>query len=415
MSLGPRSLALAEELRRFEAPGVNTLYHDEPSLVWAQASGSEVTDVDGRTYLDFTSGFGVAALGHRPPPVLRALRDQLKSLLHGCGDVAAHPARITFAARLCQLAPMPDPRVYWATSGSDAVEIAIKTARLASGRRKILAFDHAYHGLSHGALAATSRPHFRDPFAQHLDPWVHHVGWGCDPCHIDAFLAAGDVAAILFEPIAGREGIHPPPPGWLEAIATRARHHEVALIADEILTGGGRTGTFWACAQQGVVPDLACFGKALGGGLPLAGVLGRARLMAAWARDGEALHTGTFIAHPLACAAGLAAVEMLDDPKLLARVTRLGRTLSAHLDGNVATGLGPTARRGQGLMQVLDFADSAIASRIARSCQGRGLLVLAGGRRGNSLQLLPPLVIRSRQLARALEILDAAIHQESAR
>jgi 4-aminobutyrate aminotransferase-like enzyme len=414
VNLGPLTLALAEELRRHEAPGVNTLYHGEPSVIWASATGPFVVDPDGRTYLDFTSGFGVAALGHRPPRVLRAVRAQLRTLLHGCGDVAAHPSRIALAARLAELAPMPNAQVYWATSGSDAVEVAIKTSRLATGRSAILAFDHAYHGLSHGALAATSRPLFREPFAPHLDPCVRHVAWGCDPATLAAALSAGDVAAVLLEPIPGREGVHTPPTGWLAAVAAIALEHQVLLIADEVLTGGGRTGSFWASRFEGITPDLVCFGKALGGGLPLAGVLASRDLFTAWTTAGEALHTGTFIAHPLACAAGLAAVEALSSPTLQARVSRLGRLLTDHLDQLVEAGRGPLARRGRGLMQAIDFVDATTAGQVARRCQDRGLLVLAGGRRGNTLQILPPLVLTVSQLASGLAILDLALSDETA-
>lgn len=414
MNLGPHTLALAEELRRHEAPGVNTLYRGEPSVIWASATGPFVVDPDGRTYLDFTSGFGVAALGHRPARVLRAVRAQLRTLLHGCGDVAAHPSRIALAALLCDLAPMPNAQVYWASSGSDAVEIAIKTSRLATSRPAILAFDHAYHGLSHGVLAATSRRLFREPFEQHLDPSVRRLEWGCDPATVAATLNAGDVAAVLFEPIPGREGVHPPPAGWLAAVAAIARDHQVLLIADEVLTGGGRTGTFWASSFEGITPDLVCFGKALGGGLPLAGVLASRELFACWTSPGEALHTGTFIAHPLACAAGLAAVEALSSPTLQARVCRLGRLLTDHLDQLVQAGRGPLARRGRGLMQAIDLVDATTAGRVAQRCQDLGLLVLAGGRRGNTLQILPPLVLTAGQLASGLAILDLALCDDTA-
>lgn len=403
---GPASRAAAEILRQVEAPGINTLYDDQPSVVWASARGCFVTDVDGNRLLDFTSGFGVAALGHRPPAVVRAIRRQLGVLLHGLGDVAAHPARIALAQLLVELAPMQPAQVYWAASGSDAIEIAIKTARLATGRRGLLSFDAGYHGLSHGALAATGRDSFRRPFLAHLDPFAQQLPWGCAPTRIQAALADQSVAALVIEPIPGREGIEVPAPRWLREVADVAASYGTLLIVDEILTGGGRTGTFWACQAEDVQPDLLCFGKALGGGMPLAGVLGRRALLGAWPSSGEALHTGTFIAHPLSCAAALAAVNELTSPKLRSRLERLATSVPARFSQR--PDLAPVLRevRGRGLMWALELVDSTTAAAVAREALARGLLVLAGGRRGSTVQLLPPLVISRRLLHQALCVLD---------
>ncbi|MEO7794457.1 MAG: aminotransferase class III-fold pyridoxal phosphate-dependent enzyme, partial [Thermoanaerobaculia bacterium] len=245
---GPKSTELARDLALYEAPGINTLGPgDAPSLVWRAARGANVLDLDGNRFLDFTSGFGAAAIGHRHPRVVAALVRQSSELLHGLGDVAAHPSRIELAGRLCALAPVDDPRVHFAVSGADAVEIAWKTALLSTGRRRLIAFDPGYHGLTLGALAATSRPEFRAPFAAQLSPHVDRLPFGCPLERIAELLVprgetASDVAALLVEPIVGREGVLVPPAGWLAGVARLCHEAGVVFILDEILTGFARTG-----------------------------------------------------------------------------------------------------------------------------------------------------------------------------
>ncbi len=333
---GPQSRAFAGDLARFEAPGINTLGGaDEPALVWRAACGANVLDVDGNRFVDLTSGFGAATIGHRHPQVVAAAARQAAELLHGLGDVAAHPARIALAGRLCALAPVDSPRVHFAVSGADAVEIAWKTALLATGRSRLIAFDPGYHGLSFGALAATSRREFRAPFVAQLSAHVDRLPFGCalelvaERLAVSGARAAGAaesaVAAVIVEPIVGREGVLVPPEGWLAGLARLCREAGAALILDEILTGFGRTGRAFACEHEAVRPDLLCCGKALGGGLPIAAVIGRADLMNAWRTGGEALHTGTFVAHPLACAAAFATLDVLADERLVPRAVAARR------------------------------------------------------------------------------------------
>jgi len=343
---GPRSRALALDLERLEAPGVNTVAGGagaEPPILWDTARGANVQDVDGNRYVDLTSGFGVAAVGHRHPRVVAAVRRQAGRLLHGLGDVHAHPLRVALAARLVGLAPVDEPQVFFAVSGAEAVEIALETALAATGRPGIVAFDPSYHGLTLGALAATSRPAFRAPFTAYLHPHVRRLPFGCPPAAVAAALAStagsaasagsaagspaaansgrpgppehsgtpgtsasGPAGAVLVEPIVGREGVLPPPPGWLAAVARLCREAGAVLIADEIFTGFGRTGRLFAVEAEGVRPDVLCCGKALGGGLPIAAVLARRSLFQVWSTPGEALRTSTFLANPVACAAALA-------------------------------------------------------------------------------------------------------------
>jgi 4-aminobutyrate aminotransferase-like enzyme len=403
---GPRSRALAARLARAEAPGINTLgAGDEPALVWSQALGANVLDVDGNRYVDLTAGFGVASVGHRHPRVVAAVVAQAARLLHGLADVASHPARLELAERLAALAPVDDGRVHFAVSGADAVEIALKTALAATGRAGVLAFEPAYHGVTLGALAATSRPEFRAPFAAHLHAHVTRLAFGADPEAVERALAAASFAAVLVEPVVGREGVRVPPPGWLAAVAAAARRHGALLVADEILTGFGRTGRWFAVEREDVRPDLLCCGKALGGGLPIGAVVGTRRVMEVWRTAGEAIHTGTFVAHPLACAAALATLDVLADEQLVARAEALGRDLGGALARLAA---GACAVRGVGALWGLEFASAAAARQAAAAARAAGVLVLAGGASGRVVQVAPPLVVSARQLERALALLAAA-------
>jgi 4-aminobutyrate aminotransferase-like enzyme len=408
---GPRSRALSRALARHEAPGINTLpAGGGPTLVWQEAVGANVLDVDGNRFVDLTSGFGVAALGHRPPAVVAAVRRQAGRLVHGLGDVHAHPLRAKLAARLAALVPVDDAQVYFAISGGDAVEIALKTALLATGRRRIVAFEPSYHGLTLGALALTSRPAFRAPFADHLSPEVVHLPYACPAAEVAAVLAGEPaVAAVVVEPVVGREGILVPPPGWLAEVAAACRARGTLLVADEILTAFARTGARFAVDADGVRPDLLCCGKALAGGLPLAVVVGRRELFAAWARGGEALHTATFVAHPLACAAALAALPRLTSARLLARVVRLGAAVGARLVAWPERFAAVTAVRGRGLLWGVELRSAEQAAAAVAAARDRGVLWLAGGPEGRVAQILPPLTIAARQLDGALDLLEEAL------
>jgi len=400
---GPRARAFADELALFEAPGVNTVGAG-PSPLWAEARGANVLDVDGNRYVDLTSGFGVALIGHRHPHVLNAVRRQAERLVHGLGDVHAHPARVALAAALSAHAPFDDAAVYFAASGSDAVEVALKTALLARRRGGVLAFTGGYHGLTLGALAAGGRAAFREPFAAHLHPHVRHLPFGCSGLELERILRGGDIACVVVEPIQGRAGVVLPPSGWLQEVAARARLHGALVVVDEILTGGGRTGPFFAVEAEDVVPDLLCCGKAIGGGLPFAAVLATRDLFAAWPAGGEALHTATFLAHPLACAAALASLRVLGHPAFRARAEALGAALVAELPA-LRERPGVTAVRGRGLLWGIEVAAPDGAVAWARRALGAGVLALPAGGDGRVLELLPPAVLHDRQRAVALAAL----------
>ena len=409
---GPRSRRLARHSTRLEAPGINAVGPDGTTLVWQEAKGANVLDVDGNRYVDLTAGFGVAAVGHRHPAVVAAIRQQSGTLIHGLGDVHSHPRRSELAREVLKQTPVDAGQVFFGVSGSDAVEIAVKTAMLATGSAGVLTFEPAYHGLSLGALNLTSRPEFREPFAEHLHANVHRLSFGCPSAEIANWLRRHpEASCVVVEPTVGREGVLLPPLGWLPELRRLCSQHQVLMIADEIFTGFGRTGRWFAVDHESVRPDLLCCGKALGGGLPIAAVVGRRDLMVAWKKSGEALHAGTFAAHPLSCAAALATLRVIRSERLVQRSARLGRQVASRLRDWPENHPSVLAVRGHGLMWGVELANSATAHRLTRTLLGRGVLALAGGPSGRVLQLLPPLVISESQLFGALDILAAALEE----
>ena len=400
---------LASRLAAVESRGV-TLLNPAPPF-WTEAEGAAVVDADGRRYLDFTGAFGVALAGHRHPRVVRRVVEQAGRLVHGMGDVQPPLAKVEFLEALAALMPWPDAKAILGLSGSDAVEAALKTAHLATGRPGIVAFEGAYHGLSLGALAATHRDHFRLPFTQRLADHVAFAPFPETPAEADASLRAVaqavddvDAGAVLVEPVQGRAGVRIPPPGYLGALAQTVRARGALLVADEIFTGLGRTGALLASSHEGVVPDLVCLGKALGGGMPLSACCGPARVMDAWPpSSGEAVHTSTFLGHPLACAAGLGFLEALETERLAAKAAQLGRDALSFLASSLPEGV---SARGRGLMIGLGPAPAAAVT--ARALDD-GVIALPAGAAGDVVQITPPAVVPPDELRRGLEILAAAV------
>jgi 4-aminobutyrate aminotransferase-like enzyme len=415
---GPRSRELAAQLARFEAPGVTYLGSDYP-VFWESAAGALVTDVDGNRYLDLTSAFGVAATGHTNPYVAAAVGDQAQRLIHGMGDVHPTEVRVQLLERLAELAPGALCKSYLATSGAEAVEFALKTALLATGKPRALAFHGAYHGLSLGALEVAGIERFRAPFAPLVAERATFLPFPNAGTRLETALndvraaLAHDrsIGAVIAEPVQGRGGVIVPPPGWLRGLRALCDEHEVLLILDEIYTGFGRTGTMFACEREDVVPDLLCLGKALAGGVPLSATVGTARAMDAWPRStGEALHTSTFLGNPLACAAALANLDELARLDVLGRVRAREHVLRERLQ-RVRAASAVRDVRGLGFLWAVEFADAALANRVVVRALARGLILLQSGTTGTSITIAPPLVVADDQLARALDLFERTVHE----
>ena len=404
---GPRSRALALRLAAVESRNVTALA-PEPPIFWEHAAGANVWDADGNRYVDLGAGFGVANVGHAHPRVVEALATQGRSLLHAMGDV--HPAAVKVALLEALAARFPGggpARAVLGSSGSDAVEIALKTALLASGRAGVVAFEGAYHGLTLGALDATWRREFREPFAERLARRTSFARFG-DAA--DVVRAAREcpapVGAVIVEPVQGRGGERVPPPGFLRALRELCSAEGWLLVADEVYTGCGRTGRFFACEHEDVVPDLLCVGKGLAGGMPLSACLGRAACMDAWPpSSGEALHTQTFLGHPPGCAAALAALAVIDDEKLAGRAAELGANALGFVREALAAHPRVVECRGLGLLIGIECDAPATAQRACASALARGVIALPSGDDGRVIAVTPPLVIGRDALLSALAVL----------
>src|SRR6267142_1478925 len=326
-------------------------------IVWERAQGVNVWDAEGRKYLDLTAAFGVAAAGHANQRVVRAGQRQMARLLHAMGDVHPHALKAKLARELSRITferwalgkskvRTAAAKTIFCNSGFEAVEAALKTATLATGKSGIIAFAGGYHGLGYGTLNATHREHFRRPFLSQLRQFGKFVPF---PTHdeqmtsalkeITALLRTRKFGALLVEPIQVRGGINIPPDSFLPELRKRCDRFGTLLILDEIYTGFGRTGKWFACEHSATVPDLICLGKALTGGFPLSACVGRADLMdAAWPRSqGEAIHTSTFLGHPVGCAMALAQIRQIKRSKLVERGQALGDFLLSQLAAQPAT------------------------------------------------------------------------------
>lgn len=418
-----------ERLRRFESRNVTFVTPDGSwPIVWVKARGCHVWDAEGRRYLDLTAAFGVAAAGHANARVVAAGRRQMNRLLHAMGDVHPHPLKADLARALSQITferwsrgrARLTGKTIFCNSGFEAVEAALKTAKLATGRQGVIAFEGGYHGLGYGALNATHRGYFRDPFRSQLGEFGSFVPFPVSEADLLAVERAmrtcfrrSRIGAVLVEPVQVRGGIRVPPPAFLPLLRRVSAEHGALLILDEIYTGFGRTGRWFACEHTGVVPDVICLGKALTGGFPLSACVGGADWMdAAWpCSTGEALHTSTFLGHPVGCAMALAQIDEIRRLNLVDRSAGLGRFFLSSLVEAVEHCGHPAAVCGCGLVIGIEFPEqnasngSQLVVQLTKNLLKRGFIALPEGERGNVLSFTPPLIIRKSDLVRFTRVL----------
>jgi 4-aminobutyrate aminotransferase-like enzyme len=411
---GPRTEELRSHLQAYESQNVTYLARDFP-VFWESASGATVTDVDRHRYIDLTAAFGVANVGHANKYVVAALHDQATRLMHGMGDVHPTEVRAQLLERLVQILPPGLEKTYLASTGSEAIEAALKTAMLSTAKKRFVAYRGAYHGLSLGALAVCGIPKFRDPFrglAAETTIFLDYPRNG--RVRLDDALKQlrdtldthDDIAAVILEPVQGRGGCVIPPRGYLAGVRDACSERSVLLIFDEIYTGFGRTGAWFACEHEGVTPDIICIGKAMGSGFPISAAVARRDVMDAWPRsEGEALHTSTYLGNPMGCAAALATIHELEHRRLPERAKHLGELLASQLPHLGSTGRARDVR-GCGLMWGIQVRDAATADRVVKSALARGVILLQSGLAGDVLSITPPLVITERQLTRAIGIVQ---------
>jgi len=424
---GPRSLELHARKTRAVASGVGTTL---PVYV-ERAGGGIVIDVDGNQLIDFGAGIAVVSVGNANPRVVEAVRRQVADFTHTCFMVTPYEEYVTVAEKLNELTPgAHDKRSALFNSGAEAIENAVKIARVHTGRQAIVAFEHAYHGRTNLTMALTAKnmPYKNGfgPFAGEIYrvPMAYPYRWPTGPqrCADEAFaeftslvhaqVGEQNTAAVIIEPIQGEGGFIVPAPGFLERVAAWCAEHGIVFIADEIQTGFCRTGDWFACEFENVVPDLIATAKGIAGGLPLAGVTGRAEIM-------DSVHVGglggTYGGNPVACAAALAAIETMRADDLCGAARRIDSVMRPRLVelGEKYGVIGEV--RGRGAMLAVEIVaaggkdpDAALTARLSAACHQQGLITLTAGTFGNVLRFLPPLVIGDDLLNEGLDILDSA-------
>jgi 4-aminobutyrate aminotransferase/(S)-3-amino-2-methylpropionate transaminase len=397
-------------------------------VVAQEARGALLTDVDGNTFVDFTGGVGVLNVGHSHPRVVQAAQEQLARFTHTDFTVVPYESYVELAERLCELVPLAGPtKAAFFNSGAEAIENAVKIARLATRRPAVIALEGGFHGRTLMAVSLTSKTHpykaGMGPFAPEVyrAPFPHSYR-GPDTATALAALeslfvshvAADEVAAIVFEPQQGEGGFVVAPPDFVQGLRSICDEHGIVLVADEVQTGFGRTGRMFAMDHHSVEADLLVLAKSIAGGLPLSAVVGRAELMDA---PPDSALGGTYVGNPVAQAAALAVLEVLDEERLVERASVIGGQLRARMDDWQARYPRIGDVRGLGAMVALELvADREtkepapqLATAVVEEAAGRGLLLLKAGTYGNCIRVLCPLVISDAELDEALDVWEDAL------
>ena len=393
--------ATGEECARYLA-GTSS---EPPALEVASAEGCWITAADGRKYLDWMAGISVLNTGHRHPRVAAAVSEQAGRHLHVMvyGEYA-QGVQLELARFLCSLAPVDDPRVFFANSGAEAVDGALKAARKSTGRKGFVAFEKSYHGDTFGALSVMGRPALRAPFEPLLSG-VSFLPFG-DAGALSA--VDGGVAAVIVEPIQAEGGIRVPPEGFLRELRRRCDRAGALLILDEVQTGLGRTGRMWGSEWDGVRPDILVLAKALGGGMPLGAFVAPARIMRTLSEAPPLSHLTTFGGHPVSCAAGLAALRVTVEDGLVRNAAELGEILQGALNGLKRMGVIRDVR-GRGLLIGVELGSAEEARAAVAACRDGGLLVGTTLNDEKVLRITPPMVMGDSEAVRGLEILTAVL------
>jgi 4-aminobutyrate aminotransferase/(S)-3-amino-2-methylpropionate transaminase len=423
---GPRSQALMERRRRAVTGGVTTAH---PIFV-DHASGATVTDVDGNTFLDFTSGIGVMNVGHARPEVVAAIHDQARRCTHACFQVAGYEGYVAVAEALCRLAPGDfEKRALLLNTGAEAVENAVKIARAFTRRGAALCFEHGYHGRTLLALTLTGKaiPYKAGfgPYAPDVHrlpfPYAYRDEGPRRPLEValQTLVRPQDLAAAIVEPVLGEGGFLVPPPSFVGELRALCDRHGIVLIADEVQSGFGRTGAMFASERLDLRPDLVTAAKSIAGGLPLAAVVGRATIMDAIPPGGVG---GTFAGNPVACAAALAAIGVLEAEVASGRAEAVGRRIHERISA-VARDVDLVGDvRGLGAMQAIELVrDRATrepapseTQQVIAEARARGVLLLAAGTYGNVIRFLPPLTAPDALLDEGLAVIEASLRAVAA-
>jgi 4-aminobutyrate aminotransferase/(S)-3-amino-2-methylpropionate transaminase len=417
---GPKSLELGARRAAALPRGIGVTL---PVFI-ASATAGVVQDVDGNRLIDFGSGISVTNVGNSAPKVVEAVTGQVREFTHTCFQVTPYESYVQVCEKLNELTPgSHEKRSFLVNSGAEAVENTVKIARYATGRSAVVSFDHGFHGRTLMGMTLTGKAmpykHGFGPFAPEVykAPYSYPFrgsGKLDDTIRfLQSTIGADSIACVVVEPIAGEGGFIVPEPGWLSGLYEWCKANGIIFIADEVQTAFGRTGTWFACEHEDVVPDLVSTAKSLGGGLPIGGVTGRAEIMDAVHQGGLG---GTFGGNPLSCAAALATIEMIDSEGLLGRSTMIGKVMLEQLKSLQESHPLIGDVRGRGSMVAIELVgedgispNQPATAQIASACHKAGLLVLTAGTYGNVIRLLAPLTIPDEYLETGLEILGKAV------
>ncbi len=431
----PDSDSQEEWLARERAHLSQVLYRYTP-LVIDHAQGSYLYTVEGRRYLDFASGIAVTNLGHGHPVVIEAAKAQLDKVVH-TSVVAHHQPAIHLAERIAAVAPGKLDKVFFANSGAEAVEGAIKLARYTTGRSALIAFQGAFHGRTYGALSLTaSKSYYRERYEPFL-PGVYHVPYPYpyrNPTGpgdqatldyvfnfidemLDTRVPPKNVAAFIVEPVLGEGGYVVPPTGFMPRLRKLCDEHGILLIADEVQSGYGRTGKMFACEHTAVVPDIMTLAKSIASGLPLSAVVATSKLMDQWE---PAAHGSTFGGNPVSCAAGIATLDVFKSERVIENSAAKGAELIRRLRDLQQRVPAIGEVRGLGLMIGVELVkkdgtpDTTLQKQIRKVCLDSGMVVLSCGAHDNVLRLVPPLNLSQAELDEGWEILNGAFQEVAA-
>lgn len=432
---GPKSQKLVESLKRFECPQI-TYISDAFPVFLQKAQGINVTDVDNNRFIDLTSAFAVSSVGHNSPYVVRAIQEQCREMIHGMGDVHPNEVKVMLAKRLSEITPGNLSQSIFSSTGFEAVETAMKTAVMHTKKTGIIAFTGAYHGLGYGALHVTHREDFRKPFLKQLskfalfapfpDPGVYEekaTEVSLKAVHKlikQARRSAHPIGAILIEPIQGRGGIIVPPSDFLKKLRLLCDEAKILLIADEVFTGFGRTGSWFAVDKYDVVPDLMCIGKGMGGGFPISACIGNMRVMFSWGTStGDSIHTSTFLGNPLGCAVALAVIKQIEEQKLIDRSRQMGEFFRKELYKLKEKYSYIRDVRGAGLMIGLEFSERDLSAKkvlyrpatekarnFMKEALRSGIILLPSGPGHNVVSITPPFLISEREISHCVNAFD---------
>ena len=403
---GPRSREVLARLVKSVASPLSITF----PVVAAEARGSTITDVDGNRFIDFAGGVGCLNVGHSHPQVVQAAQEQLDRFSHTDFTVVPYEVYATLSERLLERAPFTGPaKAAFFNAGTEAVENSVKFARAYTRRSAVIGFEGAFHGRTYLSLALTSKTH---PYKQGLGPFapeVYRVPFNDLDAIRRAFkvtVAPQDVAAIVFEPVQGEGGFIPATAEFVVGLREICDEHGIVLVCDEVQSGFARTGKFFAIEHYGVEPDLITVAKSIAMGIPLSGVLGAAKIMDAPVEGGVG---GTYVGNPVAQAAALAVLDVIEEEGLVERSAALGETMRARFEAWQARLPDILEVRGLGSMLAIQLSSSDLASRVVAEALSRGLLLLKAGVAGDAIRVLVPLVVTDAELAEALDAWESAL------